>query len=291
LSRLLIFLLILSPLLSEETENFYSGFSLEKSESGDTLVPNFFYPINLSKNYFMGIGYSSNTYSEKERKNSKVKNNKITTEEQFKINFISYKKSNIFFGINGEYINIENSEVGFTNEHKFRTFDNNINLDILRASLYLNFQKKYFSDKLFFRAYFESFFISKIYMEQETSIFQKETTSLETFSENSSQDTNYFLHLEAFYKLFKPIFLGFQYSYDVFPLKYKMRVSSQTIQVQNKNSTQEFLSKLIFNTNLFNGFQPTIGYGFQLKKEEDIINNTNTYSTNKIFTIGLEKRF
>ncbi|EJF07152.1 hypothetical protein ThvES_00007850 [Thiovulum sp. ES] len=282
---------LFSPLFGEESESFYSGFSLEKSGNSDTFSPNFYFPIDFNKNYFMGLGYSSKTYSEKNRQDLKVKNNKITTEEQFKINFLSYKNKSLFFGINGEYINMNNSEVGFKNDIEFTTFENSINLDILRTSFYLNFQRNYLQKDLFLRAYFENFFFSKVSMKQNTHIFKDKKTFIETHNANNSQDMNYFLLFELFYKLSNLFSIGLQYSYDFFPLRYEMRVSNNIIQVQNELVTQKLISKIIFNSNLFSSFKPTIGFGFQFKKDKNLIDKTSKNSKENVFSIGLERRF
>ena len=321
MKRLLLSSLLLTSLATAEEMKTDTSFdelltrtNLSFTMNDGNLNPSIFIPVYYgNKNqFFSGIGYTSGNLKESSAIDnfSDSKNALVSNSKDLLINYISY--STFLFGLKvsvgaqSTFSNIENNEFGYIHDSAnlfgngtdyYIAFDNDIELDVqrhaIRADVLLPFGE-YFISRL-------STSISpytKIAVKQST-IFKPLVNETGTSSSSTVQDIAYNFIYEGQIKTGTFFDIGLLASYDNLPLKYDIdQLASSggnfifdTTTIDSTEVTTSYVVKILFNKRIIGGLNPSFGYGIKKIDAKDNISGKTVSTDNKIFTIGIEKRF
>ncbi|MEA2016871.1 MAG: hypothetical protein U9N59_00355 [Campylobacterota bacterium] len=269
--------------------------------------PNIFVPINWNNDYYSGIGYASSTSKDIKKLNNfeDSKNGAVSTKSDTTINWITKKISNYSIGIQTNIQKINNNEFGYIHDTTntfgkgddyWIAFDNDIELDILKTSIYADYSKNL--DDIFLRVSTTISPSTKIDVKQST-LFKPLVSDIGSSSSSTSQDLSYSFMLEGYYDTNSFINLGLEYSYDFNPLKYDIAQLSyensnylfKTATIDTDETTTKYIAKIYFDKKVLGDLNPSIGFGKISTKIKDNNSNDTTIEDSNIISIGFEKRF
>ena len=300
---LLLSILIATTVIANDT---LTQINFEQDNDGN-FNPNIFVPINWNNDYYSGIGYTSSTSKDIGKLNSFAdsKNGAVSTKNDTTINWITRKISNYSIGIQTNIQKINNNEFGYIHDTTdifgngndyWIAFDNDIELDILKTSIYADYSKNI--KDIFLRISTNISPSTKIDVKQST-LFKLLVNNIGSSTSSTSQDLSYSLKFEAYYNTHSFVNLGFEYSYNFNPLKYNIAQLAyensnyifKTNTIDTDEITTKYIAKLYFDKKVIGDLNPSIGFGKISKEVKD--NNTNKVTTenNNIISIGFEKRF
>ncbi len=302
---LLASLLFASTLSANDT---MTNISFEQDSDGN-LNPNIVVPLFWSEDmsWYSALGYTSSTTKEigkldafSDSKNGAVSNNTDT-----KLNWATKVIGNYSVGLQTNFIKKDTNEFGYIHDMTdafgngtdyWIAFDNEVELDITKTSLLLEYGKQY--GDLLIKTSANLALSTDLKVKQST--FMKPLVSTTgTSNSNTSQDFGYAVKLEGYYDTHSLIKLGFEYGYDYSPTKYEVaqldKVSNVWTFAKNKVDTDvtttKYLGKIYIARKMFGDLIPSIGFGSINTKTKDNLGGGTISNNNSIFAIGVEKRF
>jgi len=221
------------------------------------------------------------------------------------LNWITKKIGNYSVGIQTNIQNIDNNEFGYIHDTNnifqqgndyWIAFDNDIELDILKTSMYLNYSK-HIKDT-FLRISTTISPSTKIDVKQST-LFKPLVDDIGSSSSSTSQELSYGLKIEAYYDTHSIVRFGSLYSYEYAPLKYDIAQLDyennnyifHTNTIDTNEITTKYLVKIYFDKKVLGELNPTIGFGKISKKIINNKNNSTATIDDSIISLGFEKRF
>lgn len=301
-------LLLASTLLAStlSASDTLTKITFEQDEDGK-LNPNILVPIYWSDSLYSTLGYKSSTTKDISGVNnfSDSKSGLVSSQDDTAINWLSYKLGNYTIGLQTNFLNIDNNEFGYIHDSAnvfgngadyYIAFDNDIELDIIKTGIYLDYNKKI--DNLTMKLSSTIYPSTKIDVKQST-IFKPLSNDTGTSSSSTSQDLGYAMKLEAFYDTGAFVKFGAQYSYDFAPAKYDIaqlaqvngNYTFQTATVDTDETTTKYLAKIYFDKKVLGNLIPSFGIG---KIKSQVKNNNSGNKTTKnqdLFSLGFEARF
>jgi hypothetical protein len=301
---LTLFLSMNSLLFSAEA---LTKIDLEKNQDGDT-DPNILFQLVWSNNYYSYVGYTSS--SSKKIKllfgSQDSKSAIISSKNTVTLNWLTKEiKKNYSIGIQTDFIKIKNNAFGYIHDtlnifnhgnDYWVTYNNEVNIDIQKTSLHLDYFKK--TSNLFLRLSFLLSLDTQLEVKQST-IFKPLVTKTGISSDNNSQDNSYSFRFEGFYDTKKLLKFGLFYNYDFMPLKYNLAQISlnnnsyyfKNSSVESEEITQEYRFKIYFDYKVLDVFYPGITIGQTKIKTKDKIHDTSSTETSDIIGFTLQKWF
>jgi hypothetical protein len=290
----------------DANEQTFTDISFNQDKDGN-INPNIYIPIyyTKSKKFYSAIGYSSSDY-EKTNKITNFRNSNfvsISRNKRFIIDYFSYQGSIFSIGIRSEFLyskintssyilDVDNLQGKGTDYLLF--FDNNSEFNLKRHGVFFSAKFDIIENVLLSR------FTTNIYPYASIDVKQKiiyKSSNIKTGSYNSSNPQN--LSYELVYEIntnFNSLInfgvaIGYIYvhnQYDILGLK---EDKFYKIEADNINTTRFYTAKIIFNKKILGELNPYIGVTKSYEKIK--IKNTDeiTYSNNKLFFVGVEKRF
>ena len=278
-----------------------------EQDSDGNINPNIFVPIELSDDSYFGIGYTSSTSKTIGALNSfsDSKTGLVSTKKDMKVNWYTKKIANYSIGLQTNHITIENNEFGYIHDTAdvfgkgndyWIAFDNSVELDIVKTSIYMDWNKKYSDLHLRLSSTISPMTTLKV---KQSTLFKPLVDTVGTNSSSDSQGLGYGLKLESFYDTDSLLKLGFLYSYDFSPVKYDIAQLAksgsnyifETATIDTEEVTTKYLFKLYIERNVLGGLIPTIGFGSATTDIKDKVSGKTVSEDNDIISFGFEKKF
>ena len=214
-------------------------------------------------------------------------------------------KKNYSIGIQTDFIKIKNNAFGYIHDtlnifnhgnDYWVTYNNEVDIDIQKTSLHLDYFKK--TSNLFLRLSFLFSLDTQLEVKQST-IFKPLITKIGKSSYSNSQDNSYTFKFEGFFDTKKLLKFGLFYSYDFMPLKYNLAQITlnnnsyyfKDSSIKSEEITQEYRFKIYFDHKVLDIFYPGITIGQTKIKTKDKIHHTSSTETSDIIGFTLQKWF
>lgn len=301
---LLASLLFASALSANDT---MTNISFEQDSDGN-LNPNIVVPVfwGESSTWYSAVGYTSGTTKEIStlKAFSDSKNGAVSNNSDLAINWATRIFGDYSAGLQTNFIKKDTNEFGYIHDttgvfgagNEWVAFDNDVELDITKTSLFLEYGKKY--GDLLVKTSANLALATDLKVKQST-LMKPLVSTTGSSNSSTSQDFGYAVKLEGYYDTHSIIKLGFEYGYDFSPTKYDVaqldKVSNvwtfTTNRVDTDVTTTKYLGKIYIAKKIFGDLIPSIGFGSINTKTKDNKNGGTTTDNNSIFAIGVEKRF
>ena len=304
LKLLTLLLLTFSFLFSAEA---LTKIELEKDKDDNT-NPNILLQLIWSNNYYSYIGYKNS--SSKEINSlygfSDSKNAFVSSRNDVILNWLTREINNYSIGIQTDFIKIENNEFGYIHDTSntfnqgndyWIAYDNEVDIDVTKTSLYLDYHKK-LNNNIFLRASSTISLDTKLKVKQST-LFKPLVNKTGLSSSTTSQDTSYTLKFESFYDTKELLKFGFVYSYEFMPLEYDIAqiaynnnsFSFQDSTIKSEEITTKYRFKIYLDYKVLDVLYPGITIGQTKIKTKDKISGDSSTQTSDIIGLTLQRWF